>query len=76
MYYTPLVFLVPHICTALSRAPQWPNFCTDGVGFVWLAFVAQAMSGVSDDHTRLNRQFLEERLRDQMEEVVLTERRT
>lgn len=33
------------------------------------------MNSVSDDHARLNRQFLEERLRDQMEDVVLTQRR-
>eukprot|EP00904_Undaria_pinnatifida_P004554 jgi/Undpi1/1409/HiC_scaffold_11.g04800.m1 len=37
--------------------------------------VVEAMKSVPDDHTRLNRQFLEERLRDQMEEVVLTQRR-
>lgn len=35
----------------------------------------QAMESVPHDHTRLNRQFLEERMRDQMEEVVLTQRR-
>lgn len=33
------------------------------------------MNSVTDDHARITRQFLEERLRDQMEDVVLTQRR-
>lgn len=33
------------------------------------------MESVPGDHTALNRQFLEERMRDQLEEVVLTQRR-
>lgn len=46
------------------------------LGGFWLSFdAAQAMNSVSEDHARLNRQFLEERLRDQMEDVVLTQRR-
>ena len=40
-----------------------------------LSWCMQAMESVPDDHTSLNRQFLEERMRDQMEEVVLTQRR-
>ncbi|CAM9357348.1 unnamed protein product [Pylaiella littoralis] len=37
--------------------------------------VMKAMESVPGDHTALNRQFLEERMRDQLEEVVLTQRR-
>lgn len=35
----------------------------------------KAMESVQADHLALNRQFLEERMRDQLEEVVLTQRR-
>eukprot|EP00903_Cladosiphon_okamuranus_P006174 g6071.t1 len=37
--------------------------------------VTLAMESVPADHMALNRQFLEERMRDQLEEVVLTQRR-
>ncbi|CAM9787914.1 unnamed protein product [Scytosiphon promiscuus] len=37
--------------------------------------VINAMETVQADHVALNRQFLEERMRDQLEEVVLTQRR-
>lgn len=33
------------------------------------------MTSVPDDHVVLNRDFLEERLKDEMQEVVLTQRR-
>lgn len=78
----PVIFVSCNFCN--DRVPS-ALLCIDFRGrrasssfalSLWLSvFLSQAMESIPTDHMELNRQFLEERMRDQLEEVVLTQRR-